>query len=68
MDEMLKQSRKEFLKREKDRKDFFKDLESRSKKFGEPIPDEILIRACGAHNGIIYVGSDFFEKYRKWIE
>ena len=44
-----------------------KHLNKRSKELGKEIPMELLSVIIGAPNGIPYVGNQFIEKYREWI-
>lgn len=57
----------------KDRENRFKEIEEnrlhllkKSKEFGEEIPVELMYHALSFHR--TFVGTEFFEKYKKWLE
>lgn len=67
-DKMIKNDIKNRQKVEKNRKENFDHLEKRAKELNEEIPFELLLRVQTAPEGILWVGSEFLNKYKKWLE
>jgi hypothetical protein len=66
LEDIEKKSRKEAIKREKYIKNNLKQLNKRSKELNEPIPTLLGLMIASSYP--LYVGSDFFQKYKKWLK
>ena len=55
-------------KAEKSRKENLSHLNKRAKELNEEIPFELLLLVQTAPNGVPMIGTEFLNKYKKWLQ